>query len=421
MKVVAWVLGARRVASAHVRLGFDLSVAANPTNPWEGDSVTFTATSSVALPNGVDGWFWQDATTPPGGTQVCVHNQLTCRIPIFASGTMRVAATVPGVSTEQATVQVVARPPEAQIACSPGGLVRGGQVACTAQLNPGRPFWIRSVQAVTAIGAFFLPVPGSQFQAGAVYNFSGTAAISTTVNVGIEYVIGSQTKNLGGSASFSVTARNWPDIQRAPATTFTVDRAPGVLGSLLDPLPNGRAGASVFYPPNHAGVPVEVISSGPNLGFVFATERPSLQQPPIYLNPDLYSGPWFSDQNGGTHPDGSARCTNGAGGTTNHVAILRQEALRHEGLNGAQPSHHSVEAQAIADYGLTNGYEGLVTRPAGTPQQAESAFRVDLNAVWAGFATFDAQRQQNFDAAEVSAIWVTPYGGCTFDQNPNDP
>jgi hypothetical protein len=103
------------------------------------------------------------------------------------------------------------------------------------------------------------------------------------------------------------------------------------------------------------------------------------------------------------------------------VAILLQETLRHEGYDGAQPSHASVEAQAFASFGLAAAFEGSVSRPTGTQQQREASFRSDLADIWASFAAYVLPLQDAFDDSEGAALWITPYGGCRFDDDPNDP
>ncbi|MEP6779222.1 MAG: hypothetical protein ABJC26_04975 [Gemmatimonadaceae bacterium] len=142
-----------------------LTVSASPSNPYEGDSVTFTA-SSTPLALTVRKWTWVpdvevDSNGTPTGvgpsplTVQCAGTATTCRIPIYDQGKMYVTALVGSGGSqflEQANVQVSVQPIVLKATFDRRFVGAGDSVRVTLSSVPaGKPMSSSTIAAGTAI------------------------------------------------------------------------------------------------------------------------------------------------------------------------------------------------------------------------------------------------------------------------------
>lgn len=112
MYVRAWVVNKSEQAGAGVNVLQDsLELVAVPTSVLEGDTVVFTARSTLGHAVSVTGWTWQaDSGLAITSLNHCGTN-VSCSSPAFESGVAMVSATIAGdPSAKSATASVVVSP-----------------------------------------------------------------------------------------------------------------------------------------------------------------------------------------------------------------------------------------------------------------------------------------------------------------------
>ena len=150
MYVRALVNGITETARAEVtvRRG-QLRLAADPTEVFARDTVTFTPSTLTGQPYRVLVWAWVPDTLP-GQSAGCSTNHSICRTPIYESGVMFLTAEVGG-RNERASARVKARPDRVEI------------VPAASEIKPAMPgvTGTSTSVSISVIGGDGQPVPNA--------------------------------------------------------------------------------------------------------------------------------------------------------------------------------------------------------------------------------------------------------------------
>ena len=247
-----------------------------------------------------------------------------------------------GVRTACALLLVcgAARGVELLVRCEPDRLVRGGQVACSARVEPPLPFVLVSKRAFA--GGHRLDDPSEQrFEPGGEARWAGVAVRDTRV----EFTVHSGGAELRGEAAFAVEPRRWPRL------TLAGEVAPWDFGP--DPLFGGwppRLRLSGADPQVADGTLASFLLTQPSPPVAYADEGPDARW--LYVGapaPQPHGQAWVSRALRPADP--FYELQTGGGGPPrpfcgrNDLELLRRRLLQHEGAAASDGPSHFVESR----------------------------------------------------------------------------
>jgi hypothetical protein len=238
--------------------------------------------------------------------------------------------------------------PRLLFSCTPREVVRGGNVSCTARLEPAAPFVVTR-RVSTAEGHELKD--NSEQHAEQEFSWSGPAAVSTQVAITVR--AGSEA--LTARAEFQVKARAFPRLALPAATPpwdYGPDDAFGGWPPRLRPGPeqivaDGALGKFSLQLPTPR---VQYVEEGPDARWFYVAEPVTPPRAQVRLHRALSPSDAFYDLQYGSGDS----CRGG------DMEALRAAVLRHEGAAPSEaPSHYSETRRAFDTRDLQAEFEQM--------------------------------------------------------------
>jgi hypothetical protein len=314
-----------------------LSVTADPAGAVEGDTVTFTASSTQNAPMTGFTWTWRpdvqatDTVTvndPRTSTSGCTS--ATCKVPVFGSGTMYVAAVTWG-SRQQAKVHVYVDRLSASLSCTPNPVVRDNLASCTVAIQP-------TTTRSTVEGWTFDPdttlyplVGQTQFNDSSLLSWAGNIVAQGWVTAAVRL----RGRDTIVETILTVQARQWAEVPLTigPVTSGTLPTSPTShheLGAaFLDLIPN-------IAPYTVPSKWVCNTTEGPNRSYCYFRDAPWRATADVSISPALDSGSalYLLHGNSRVTEGGKVYCAR------SDFAAIRSRILQHEGESRTTAGSH---------------------------------------------------------------------------------
>ena len=232
---------------------------------------------------------------------------------------------------------------ELRVRCEPERLVRGEQVACSARVEPARPFVLVARRALA--GGHRLDDPSEQrFETGGEARWAGVAVRDTRV----EFIAHSAGVELRGAAGFTVEPRRWPRLRLAGEVApwgFGTDTLFGGWPPrlrLAGADPQVADGTMATFLLTQASPPVAYVDEGPDARWLYAGAPAPQPHGQAWVSRALRPGdPFYEMQTGGGGPP-RPFCAR------NDLELLRHRLLQHEGAATSDgPSHFGESRRAL--------------------------------------------------------------------------
>ncbi|GLC28282.1 hypothetical protein [Roseisolibacter agri] len=349
----------------------------------------------------------------PWLTQVPACNNMTqCSYAPPSPGRMYASLGGPGITEAIAvSIPTSAAPPQMAFSCTPGTVVRGATVSCTASVSPATPYRVTSLQVVpSGTEGPHTDTVGVEQASGTSWTTAGEAAVTSVLNLAATAHYYGTEVPLTATASFTASPRSWPTVAPAGPPDSIASDLPSLYtsGKAAYGL-HTNAGPDTIHVQNY-----HVVASGPNAGFWLLDAAPIIPKSKIRLHPALSGlGTWGQNQDGRgmlgtTGPSGLPYC--GPAG----LALFRDYVRRHEGMTVALDSHEGDLRRVLVDEAVHVKYERIAMyRPT------YYLFRKRVHAVWGSLhagplAAAIAQR----DSTDYDAFRVHQATGCELDKDP---
>lgn len=376
-----------------------LRLTASKNTVKSGEVVTFTASTSNGAAFTVREWIWVEdsppitvlarrssgerpkginqrvgqpslstSITPPG----CALSS-TCTMTVTGPGTMYVRAWVVS-KAELASANVSVEPPDLIVYCSgdpasianSAPIVRTDNVTCVGRLSEPAAFELTTLRTTAGADQYTLAgadLPQTSFNGGDSVVWSGSAIISSSVDIEVRLL--STGQNLTASGSFTVTPRSWSQLLMPPQVNGQAASAPPL--SMSPPLVDSAGydiqpatGALGMMRARRDAKSLVAAFEGPNAPWHYSIVPPTITDLEVFYSNWLDDNSTFAQKQHKRLAGEPMPAVRQDYCELSHVTTLRHAVLQHEGAAGTSgPSHYSEEAQFLASSNIAAQMESF--------------------------------------------------------------